>query len=263
MAHHQPMKFAAMEALYTGQEGAPLVVIGFFGTKDEKTQKETFAFKLEIPNFLSYMAFLKANAYVPGIDDLVQGNTEHNLVPYSERIANGKIAIEALAAYKNAKKEGNDSLAQASEATFKANFKDFGYGYYYQRDVHELIPPVPTTFYAFRTMVILGGWFLLLFFLALYFEFKNKLATKKWLLWAMVWTIPLGYVASEAGWVVAEVGRQPWVIQDLMPTIAAVSKIDVLNVQITFWMFFVTFTALLIAELRILLKQIGKGPSEA
>ncbi|MCK5535788.1 MAG: cytochrome ubiquinol oxidase subunit I [Bacteroidales bacterium] len=262
VAKYQPMKFAAMEGFYDGQEGAPLVAIGFFGKKDENSHREQFAFKLEIPNLLSFLAFSDLNAFVPGIQDLVHGNEERGLIPYSERIKNGKIAIDALAAYKNAKKAGNETKAIEAEKIFRANFKDFGYGYYYQRDVHELVPHVPTTFYAFHTMVILASWFLLLFALVLFFEYKNQLATKKWMLYAMLWTIPLGYIAQQAGWVVAEVGRQPWVIQDLLPTIAAVSNIDVVNVQTTFWMFFVTFTVLLIAEFRIMFKQIGKGPKE-
>ena len=83
----------------------------------------------------------------------------------------------------------------------------------------------------------------------------------KWLLYVGIWTIPLVYIASEAGWVLAELGRQPWVIQDLMPTLAAVSKIDTSSVQITFWLFAITFTALLIAEIKIMLTQIKKGIS--
>ncbi len=205
------------------------------------------------------MAFLKADAFVPGVHDIVHGNKERGIRSYKERIESGKIAIDALAQYKKAKKEGNDSLAAAAEKTFRAHFQDFGYGFYYQRDPHELIPHVPTTFYAFHIMVGLGFWFMLLFILILWFAFKKQLNTKKWFLYATLWTLPLAWVATEAGWVVAEVGRQPWVIQDLMPTLAAVSDIDTVNVQITFWMFFVTFTILLIAEIRILLKQIKDG----
>jgi cytochrome d ubiquinol oxidase subunit I len=74
-----------------------------------------------------------------------------------------------------------------------------------------------------------------------------------------IWTIPLVYLASQAGWVLAEMGRQPWVIQDLMPTLSAVSKLDASSVQITFWLFAVTFTTLLIAEVRIMISQIKKG----
>ena len=73
-------------------------------------------------------------------------------------------------------------------------------------------------------------------------------------------TIPLGYLASQAGWVVAEVGRQPWAIQDLMPTNAAISKLDVSSVQVTFFIFLILFTVMLIAEIGIMLKAIRKGP---
>jgi cytochrome d ubiquinol oxidase subunit I len=65
-----------------------------------------------------------------------------------------------------------------------------------------------------------------------------------------------------SGWIVAEVGRQPWTIQDLLPTVAAVSNIDASAVQITFWLFAIIFTALLIAEIKIMLKQIKIGPKE-
>lgn len=73
-------------------------------------------------------------------------------------------------------------------------------------------------------------------------------------------TIPLGYIAGQAGWIVAEVGRQPWAIQDLLPTGVAVSKLDVGSVQTTFFLFLVLFTILLIAEIRIMLREIKKGP---
>ena len=74
--------------------------------------------------------------------------------------------------------------------------------------------------------------------------------------------IPLVYICSQAGWIVAEVGRQPWVIQDVMPTVSAVSRIDASAVQITFAIFAVLFTVLLIAELSIMIKQIKLGPKE-
>ena len=74
-----------------------------------------------------------------------------------------------------------------------------------------------------------------------------------------IWTSPLAYLASQLGWVLAEMGRQPWVIQDLMPSIAAVSRVDAGSVQLTFWLFAITFTILLIAEVKILVAQIKKG----
>ncbi len=260
VAKYQPMKFASMEALYQGQRQAPLVAIGFFGQKDkDNPEKENFAFEIKIPNALSYLAFMDVDAFVPGIKDIVHGNEKEGIISYDEKIKKGKLAVDALAAYKNAKNEGNAELAETSLKTFKDNFKYFGYGYYFGKDPHMLIPDVKISFYSFHTMVILGGYFVLLFILTFLYVYKNKFTKKKWLLWLALWTIPLGYVAQEAGWIVAEVGRQPWVIQDLMPNIAAVSQIDKSSVQITFFLFLAVFTALLIAEIKIILTQIKKS----
>jgi cytochrome d ubiquinol oxidase subunit I len=104
------MKFAAMENLYTGQQNAPLAAIGLLQKNVSETdpKKQDYAFKIEIPNMLSYMAFLDPNAYVPGIHDLVKGNKEQNILSYQERCEKGKLAITSLAEYKNAKKAGNE-----------------------------------------------------------------------------------------------------------------------------------------------------------
>jgi cytochrome bd ubiquinol oxidase subunit I len=264
MAHFQPMKFAAMENLEVGRQNAPLVAIGILkeAVNDSTHKREDFRYLFEIPNMLSYMAFLDPNAYVAGISDLTHGNPEHNIPSYTERSERGKLAINSLAEYKRAKKTGNDSFAKVSLENFEANYKDFGYGYYAGRDPHELIPSVPTTFYSFRIMVGLGVHFGALFLVVLLLTLKDKIAKKRFILYTMLWSIPLAYIASELGWVVAEVGRQPWVIQDILPTIAAVSQLQPASVQITFWMFFVIFTALLIAEIKIMITQIKKGPGD-
>ncbi len=263
MAKYQPMKFAAMENLYIGQQNAPLAAIGFLQKNKTETdpKKQDFLFKIEIPNMLSYMAFLDPNAYVPGIHDLVKGNEEHNILSYKERSERGEVVINSLADYKNAKKAGNDSLIQLSLSKFRKNYPHFGYGFYANRDVNELIPNVPVTFYSFRIMVGLGFHFILLFIVILILTLKNKVEKKRIVLYTALWTIPLAYIASELGWVVAEVGRQPWVIQDVLPTIAAVSQIKSSSVQLTFWIFFIIFTGLLIAEIKIMTTQIKKGPA--
>ncbi len=260
VAKYQPMKLAAMEGLYQGSQNAPLVAIGLFGKPDpEFLNKEEFAMKIEIPNALSYLAFLNPNAFVPGVADLVHGNEKHNIPSYQERIDKGKISIDALAAFKKAKKEGNEAEVQKQLKLFEDNFEHFGYGYYFGKDPHMLVPNVKLSFYSFHIMVILGGFFILLFSLLVYFMYKNKLPKMKWLLWTAVWTIPLAWLASEAGWLVAEVGRQPWVIQDLMPNLAAVSRLDASVVQTTFFLFMAIFTVLLIAEIRIMLSKIKEG----
>ena len=252
----QPMKLAAMEGLYKGESNAPLVAFGLF--KDEPTPKNPNAKEwlvdIKLPNMLSYLAALDPNAFIPGVHDLVHGNKEHGIESYYDRIKRGKVAIKALADYKAAKKEGDDDKAYESLKIFKANYKDFGYGYY--DDPHDLIPNVPLTFYSFHTMVGLGTLFILIFLLTMYYSVKDKISTKKWLLWIALLSIPMGFLAQEAGWMVAEFGRQPWVVQDYMPTLSAVSNINTTSVIITFWLFAVTFTILLIAEVKIMLKQI-------
>ena len=263
MAKYQPMKFAAMENLYTGQQNAPLAVIGLLqkDKKDTVNKKQDFWFKIEIPDMLSYMAFLDPNAYVPGIHDLIIGNAEHHILSFKERSEKGKIAIVSLAGYKNAKNAGNDSLANVAAKALEENYPHFGYGFYEGRNMQELVPSVPSTFYSFRVMVGLGFHFLALFIVVLVLTLKDKIEKKRVILYTALWSIPLAYIASELGWVVAEVGRQPWVIQDILPAIAAVSQLKPASVQVTFWMFFILFTGLLIAEIRIMLTQIKKGPS--
>ena len=111
-------------------------------------------------------------------------------------------------------------------------------------------------------MVILGMWFILLFLVAGFFVWKRDVARQRWLLWVALLTIPLGYLAGEFGWVVAEVGRPPWAIQDILPVQAAISSISAESVRLTFFIFLVLFTALFVAEVRIMLRQIKRGPVE-
>ena len=261
MANHQPMKFAAMENLYEGRTKAPLVVLGLLRQNNSETlSKEDFAFKIEIPNFLSSMAFLDANAYVPGIKDIAEGNAEHSIMSANEKIAKGKVAIQALKDYNSAKKANDATTMKTSLAVLNENYKYFGYGYL--NEAKQTIPEVKSTFYSFRLMVALGFWFVILFALALIFLFRNSLSSKRWFLRIAILSIPLAYLASQFGWIVTEVGRQPWVIQDLMPAITAVSNINVGSVKITFVLFAITFTVLLIAEIKIMVKQIKIGPND-
>ena len=132
--------------------------------------------------------------------------------------------------------------------------------YGYIKDPAHLVPPVGLTFWSFRIMVGLGGYFILFFIVVLVLSRKDKLKDAGWLQKLALWTIPLGYIAGQAGWVVAEVGRQPWAIQDMLPVGAAISKLQTSSVQITFFIFLILFTIMLIAEINIMVKAIKKGP---
>lgn len=258
VALNQPTKLAAMEGHYDGLEGAGIVAIGQLNPEKEiGDDKKAFIWEVEVPYALSFLGFHDMNAFVPGINDIVYGNEVHGILSAKNKIEQGKIAIASLKAYKEAKKaKDEDGAAQALER-FRSHEKYFGYGYL--KDEKEVIPPIALTFYSFHMMVGLGTWFLILFFFILYFGMIGKLDGKKLLLRSAVFSIPLGYLAGELGWVVAEVGRQPWAIQDMLPVGVATSQISTAAVQTTFWLFAIVFTGLLIAEIRIMTTQIKNG----
>jgi cytochrome d ubiquinol oxidase subunit I len=263
------MKLAAMEGLNKGSKGTDLMVFGLFSPSRRDVENENlreFLFKIEIPNALSYMIHFDVAAFVPGIKDLLYGNEKEGILSAKDKISRGKLAIETLRNYKKTLDDGQKTEALQIRDKFMSKdfqenyFRYFGYGFI--SDFNGLIPNVPMVFYSFHLMVILGSWFLLFFILSLYFLLNGKLSQKRWFLWLGIITIPLVYLCQMAGWTVAEMGRQPWVVQDLLPTIAAVSKIDAGAVIVTFWLFATIFTLLLIAEVKIMKTQIIKGPNE-
>jgi cytochrome d ubiquinol oxidase subunit I len=273
IARVQPMKFAAMEGLNRGGNGVGLTVFGIL--RDDSSlpgerMKETTA-AINIPGLLSWMSYRDARAFVPGFLDIVEGYTSHEGVTYAplqQRIDNGRRAMNLLGEYKAAKKEykltknpERDSAATAARAGFEANYADFGYGSL--ESIDEAIPNVPLVFYSFRIMVGAGFLFIALFILSWWYAKKRKFNKFRFIPYLALACIPLAYIASQCGWIVAEVGRQPWVVQDLMTTRMAVTDVASTWVQVTFWLFAALFTVLLVAELKILCTQIKKGPEES
>jgi cytochrome d ubiquinol oxidase subunit I len=249
------MKLAAMEALYDGGNGEGLAIIP----------------GIKVPYALSFMATNDFEGYVPGINDILNGydkpdGTQEPSV--DEKIERGKKAITALADYRKAKKEGADSVILNSQLSIiNSNMKYFGYGYV--KDKNDVVPPVWVNFWAFRVMVGLGCFFILFFavILAVSYKFPKALFKKydittlpSWHYWIAIALVPLAYIASESGWLVAEFGRQPWTIQDMLPTWAAVSDLNAGSVALTFILFLILFSTMLAVEINILLKQIKKGP---
>ncbi len=256
VAKIQPMKFAAMEGIYEGGEGVGLTTIGIVTPgKRYDNNKDDFVFALKAPKMLSLLANRNANSFVPGINDLVDGNKKHGIVPISERMESGKLAINAFKEYNNSE---DAEIKEDALKTLEENYQHFGYGYL--NDKMEAIPNVPITFYSFHLMVGLGCFFIVLFGVFLFFSVKQNIESKKNWLKLAVWSIPLGFLASELGWIVAEVGRQPWTIQDILPTMVSTSHLSTSSVQVTFWAFAALFTVLLIAEIKIMLHQIKSGP---
>ena len=194
---------------------------------------------------------------IEGRDINADGDTI-NTVPYAERIARGKAAHAALREFDIAKANGDKAAMDAAHTALKADYQFFGYGY--MDSVEEAIPNIPLVFYSFHIMVILGSFlFAVLIFVLLLIYKKKEWLTGSWLVqWLCIVSIPLVWICSQAGWITAEVGRQPWVIQDLMPARAAISDISAGSVQLTFTLFAILFTCLLVAEVSIMLHQISK-----
>lgn len=266
VAQKQPMKLAAMEALYDGESSAGLVAMGLLNPAKQKADDgvDPFIFRIEIPYMLSMLAERNLDGFVPGINDLLKGGYTlkdgSTALSAEEKMARGRQAIAAFATYRKAKAEGNEEVAATAKATLQENMPYFGYGYIKQAD--DLVPNVPLTFYMFRVMVMLGGYFIFFFALVLFLVYRKDLTALPWMQWIGLLSLPLGYIAGQSGWVVAECGRQPWAIQDMLPVGTAVSKLEVGSVQTTFFLFLLLFTILLIAEIGILVKAIKKGPEE-
>ncbi len=271
VAKTQPMKLAAMEGLYRGENGTPLVGIGILNPKKEYDNDEKpYLFHISFPKGLSFLANMDFDSFVPGINDIIEGGykyvdkngEERTAISFQEKVERGNMARRALELYGQHKDNPdtnirNQVLAQAQQY-LDDNFEYFGYGFL--KDPKESIPNIPMTFYSFRIMVTLGGYFIV-FLLACFWLWKKKvIEKKKWFIFLAIVSVPLVYICAEAGWIVAEVGRQPWTIQDLLPVQASVSGVSSGNVWTTFIIFAVLFTTLLIAELKIAFNQIKKGP---
>lgn len=263
VAKVQPMKLAAMEGLYDGSVGQDLVAFGFVNPdKKPGDSLDPLYLHVSIPYGLSVLANHDPHTFVPGINDLINGislTPEGDTVrteSYAERIEIGRRARQSLADYHAAEQAGDTAAMAAAADALKKDFRYFGYGYFESPD--QAVPPVALTFYSFRIMVIIGGYLLLFFIVAIIAgRFRPRWLDNKFILWLGILSIPLVWVCSESGWVVAEVGRQPWIIQDLMPAGVAISDVSASSVQFTFWMFAVLFTALLIAEVSIMLHYIS------
>jgi len=265
VARHQPMKLAAMEGLYKGSTRQDIVVVGAVNPEKRwDNNEDEYLFDISLPGGLSFLANHDIDSFVPGVADLINGvsidenGDTINTVSYAERITLGRKAHEALRDYDKARIAGNSDAMNDALARLKTNYPYFGYGYF--EDVNEAIPPIALTFYSFRVMVGLGCYFILFFAIALFAAYKKEWLQKSRLLqWIGMLSIILAYICGQAGWIVAEVGRQPWTVQDLLPTKAAISAVSASSVITTFWMFAAIFTILLIAEVSIMVRQINKA----
>ena len=243
-AEYQPMKLAAAEGLEDGGRGVAFTIVP----------------GIKVPKLLSFLATHDFDGFVPGINDILQGYTDNNgdAVPsVADKMQMGRKALDALAEYRLLHDTDPASAALAREV-LEENVQYMGYGYLDKPE--DVIPPVGVVFWAFRLMVGLGLLLAIVLLLSLWYAWKNRLSNKKWLLWTAIACIPLVYICGQAGWIVAEVGRQPWTIQGLLPVNVAISSLSVGAVKTTFFVFLGVFALFLAIEIRILIQAIKKGP---
>jgi cytochrome d ubiquinol oxidase subunit I len=254
----QKVKLAAIEAEWeTHPAPAAFTVVGL---PNEETMTTDYA--LKIPGALGLIATRSLDEEVTGIKDLV--------AHAEDRIRNGIIAYGLLEKLRN----GEDT--PENRAAFSEVSTDLGYGLLLKRYTQEVvdateeqiklaardtIPQVAPMFWTFRVMVGAGFTMLLLFVLAFYFSAKRKVVQTRWLQWFALLSLPLPWIASEMGWFVAEFGRQPWAIGEILPTYVATSHLTVTDLWMSLAGFIGLYTLFLVIEVYLMVKYIRKGPS--
>ena len=254
---NQKMKIAAIEAMWNTEPAPASFTV--FGIPDLKTR--TTRYEVKVPWALGLIATRSADTPVPGINELV--------ATAKTRIRNGIVAYDALAKLKADR--GNAAL----RVKLDAHVADLGYALLLKRfrpDVqnateaqivaaaNSTIPDVPVLFWSFRFMVGLGFYFIALFALAFWLSAKRKLDAHPLFLKLAFWSLPLPWIAAELGWIVAEYGRQPWVIEGVLPTALGVSSTAAGNVLFSLLGFVVFYSSLAVADVYLMVKYIRLGP---
>jgi cytochrome d ubiquinol oxidase subunit I len=254
----QKAKLATIEAEWETEESPASFTL--FGLPNEQTMSTDYAIK--IPWVMGLIATRSVDEKVGGIKDILENNRE--------RIKSGMVA------YKNLQKMREDKSDFQAKSDFEAHKDDLGYGLLLKRYTDKVadatptqieeatrhsIPKVAPMFWTFRGMVLCGFMMLFIFAASFYYNVKRTAHKQRWLLRLAFYGIPLPWIASELGWVVAEYGRQPWTIAGILPTHLSVSSVDVGQLYLSLAGFFVFYTVLLVIEVFLMLKYVRLGPS--
>jgi cytochrome d ubiquinol oxidase subunit I len=255
---HQKMKIAAIEAsFHTEPAPAPWTVVAIPGADGET------AWSISVPWMGGLITTRSFDEELDGINELV----EHA----KERIRSGMIAYDALEQIR-----ADDDNADA-RAVFEEHWADLGYGLLlkrYRDDVQnatdeqiamaaeDTVPAVWPLFWTFRIMMGLGFFFIAFFGLWFYRASRGWIDTNKPLLWFTVFLLPTPWIAIESGWFIAEFGRQPWVVEGVLPTFYAASGLSVLDLVLSLSFFVLVYTTLLIIMVMLMIRIIKAGPKE-
>ena len=255
----QKVKLAAIEAEWETQK--PPASFTVFGFPDQEAEKTHFAIK--IPWLMGLIATRSFDTPVTGIKDLKH---EHET-----RIRNGMLAYAALQRVRGGDRSaGSDGRVQRgarptwATACCSRSTRRTSSTRRRSRSAPpstDTIPNVAPMFWSFRIMVGLGLWFLFLFVAAFVILARRRLAENRWLLRVALWSIPLPWIAMALGWIVAEYGRQPWSISEVLPTHLSVSTVTVGQVWFSLAGFVAFYTALLVVEIYLMFKYARLGPS--
>ncbi len=262
---NQKMKLATIEAMWE-TESAP-ASFNIVAWPDMEKRENLFA--IEVPYVMGLIATRSLDTVIPGINELVDQS--------KDRIRQGAIAWDALQKIR----QDPQGVGEDVRETFLQNSSSLGYAYLllpYTDDpmtatteqvdaaAWSTVPNVFPMFYAFRIMVACGFYFILFTTVLFYYSSAGRLEDlrekRRWMLHIAVWSIPLPWIACEMGWFVAEYGRQPWIIESMLPTSAAASSLSVAEVLFTLAGFVVLYSALLVIEIALLIKYIRIGPED-
>jgi len=193
VALHQPATLAAMEALFEGQPGAPLVIIGQPNVVERKIDNPIL-----VPKMLSFLTYRRWGAHVQGLNSIPQDQWPDN---------------------------------------------------------------IPLLYYSYHIMVGLGTIFIAIMVVSVLLLWMGKLYDAKWMLWILMLSLPFPYIANTAGWMTAELGRQPWLVYGLMRTAEGYSKsVSAGNGMFTLLGFLGMYTVLGILFLFLVRREIENGP---
>ncbi len=245
VTHTQPLKMAMMEGKWETEKGASL---DLFGIVDQEHQQTKVI--LKIPYLLSILSYHDPNAEFKGIKDLVK--------EYQEFAKKAEAQIPVLEEKlkelekQNAPEEEIEKV-KAQLAQAKAYAKAYNITF-------DDLPSVALVFTTFHLMVYLGFFFAFVVLWGLWLLKRGKLYTSKAFLWTVLLSIPLPYIATESGWISAEVGRQPWLVQGVLLTKDGVSFHPTGNVLFSFLFFTGIYTAIFFVFLYAMIKAVKKGP---
>ncbi|MCK8087914.1 cytochrome ubiquinol oxidase subunit I [Vibrio sp. 1CM8B] len=254
----QQVKLAAIEAEWHTEEAPASFTL--FGFPNQETMETDYAIK--IPYVMGIIATRSLDTPVVGIHDLLAKNEERvrsGILAYGllEKLRSGDKSQQNIDDFESVKhdlgygllvKKYSDNVVDATEQQIKQAAKD-------------TIPTVAPLFWSFRIMVVCGVLMFAIIGLSFVQICRHKIGTNRWLLKATICAIPLPWIACEAGWFVAEYGRQPWAIGEILPVNMAASNLPASSLWISIGLVYLFYTAFLIVEMFLMVKFAKMGPS--